>query len=120
MSAEGRAAGEIPWRVSFTWGLGSFGTIAYLNVVTALVLVYLTTVMKIDPGTQSGKILRLRGQGLPVLEGRGRGDQHVRLFVEVPKKLSDRQKELLKEFAELDRKSSGNTSFFDKIVGYFS
>jgi GPH family glycoside/pentoside/hexuronide:cation symporter len=51
MSAEGRAAGEIPWRVSFTWGLGSFGTIAYLNVVTALVLVYLTTVMKIDPGT---------------------------------------------------------------------
>ena len=51
MSVEGRPAGEIPWRVSFTWGLGSFGTIAYLNVVTALVLVYLTTIMKIDPGT---------------------------------------------------------------------
>jgi len=76
--------------------------------------------IKIPAGTQSGKILRLRGQGLPVLDGRGRGDQHVRLFVEVPKKLSERQKELLKEFAELDRKSSGNTSFFDKIVGYFS
>jgi molecular chaperone DnaJ len=76
--------------------------------------------MTIPAGTQSGKILRLRGQGLPVLDGRGRGDQHVRLFVEVPKKLSDRQKELLKEFAELDKKSSGNASFFDKIVGYFS
>jgi molecular chaperone DnaJ len=76
--------------------------------------------MTIPAGTQSGKILRLRGQGLPVLDGRGRGDQHVRLFVEVPKKLSDRQKELLREFAELERKGTGDKSFFDKIVGYFS
>ncbi len=54
MSAEpapAAQAGAIPFRVRFSWGLGSFGTIAYLNVVTALVLVYLTTVMKIDPGT---------------------------------------------------------------------
>ena len=39
----------IPFRVRVSWGLGSFGTITYLNVVTALVMVYLTTVMKIDP-----------------------------------------------------------------------
>lgn len=43
-------AADIPFRVRFAWGLGSLGTIAYLNVVTALVLVYLTTVMKIEPG----------------------------------------------------------------------
>lgn len=76
--------------------------------------------MVIPAGTQSGKVLRLRGQGLPVLEGRGRGDQHVRVFVEVPKKVTERQRELLTEFAELERKSSGNRSFFDKIVSYFS
>jgi molecular chaperone DnaJ len=76
--------------------------------------------MAIPAGTQSGKVLRLRGQGLPVLEGRGRGDQLVRVFVEVPKKLSDRHKELLRELQELERKSSGHKSFFDKIVSYFS
>ncbi|MCY3000690.1 MAG: molecular chaperone DnaJ [Planctomycetota bacterium] len=76
--------------------------------------------MTIPAATQNGKVLRLRGQGLPVLEGRGRGDQLVRLFVDVPKKLSERQKELLREFAELEQKGSGSKSFFDKIVGYFS
>jgi molecular chaperone DnaJ len=76
--------------------------------------------MSIPAGTQSGKVFRLRGQGLPVLEGRGRGDQLVRVFVEVPRKLNERQRELLKEFAELDRKSSGHKSFFEKIVSYFN
>ncbi len=42
--------GDIPLGVRISWGLGSLGTIAYLNVVTALVLVYLTTIMKIEPG----------------------------------------------------------------------
>ena len=76
--------------------------------------------MSIPTGTQSGKVFRLRGQGLPAFEGRGRGDQLVRVFVEVPKKLNDRQKELLREFSELEAESAGNKSFFDKIVGYFS
>jgi molecular chaperone DnaJ len=76
--------------------------------------------MTIPPGTASGKVFRLKGQGLPVLEGRGRGDQLVRVFVEVPKKLSERQRELLKEFAELERKGGGNRSFFEKIVSYFN
>ena len=76
--------------------------------------------MTIPPGTQSGKVFRLRNQGLPQLEGRGRGDQLVRVFIEVPAKLSDRQKELLREFAELEAKSTGNKSFFEKISGLFS
>jgi len=76
--------------------------------------------MSIPAGTQSGKVFRLRGQGLPVLEGSGRGDQLVRAFIEVPKKLSERQRELLREFSELEKKSSGNKSFFDKIVNYFN
>jgi len=76
--------------------------------------------LTIPAGTPNGKVFRLRGQGLPVLEGRGRGDQLVRVFVEVPKKLNERQRELLKEFAELERKSSGHKSFFEKIVSYFN
>jgi molecular chaperone DnaJ len=76
--------------------------------------------MNIPTGTPSGKVFRLRGQGLPAFEGRGRGDQLVRVFVEVPKKLTDRQKELLREFAEIEAKSSGSRSFFEKIVDYFN
>ena len=76
--------------------------------------------LHIPAGTQNGKVFRLRNQGLPHFEGGGRGDQLVRVFIEVPKKLSERQKELLEEFAELERKASGSKSFFDRIVNYFS
>jgi molecular chaperone DnaJ len=76
--------------------------------------------MQIPPGTQIGKVFRLKSHGLPQLEGRGRGDQLVRVFVEVPTKLTDRQKELLREFAEIEQRSSGAKSFFEKIANYFS
>ncbi len=76
--------------------------------------------MSIPAGTQSGKLFRLRGQGLPRLEGRGQGDQLVRVFVEVPKKLTDRQKELLREFAELENERSGKKSFFERILDHFA
>ena len=76
--------------------------------------------MTIPSGTQSGKVFRLRGQGLPLLEGRGRGDQLVRVFVETPRKLTDRQKELLAEFGEIEVEKSGSKSFFEKIVDYFN
>jgi len=76
--------------------------------------------MSVPAGTPSGKVFRLKGQGLPQLEARGRGDQLVRVFIEVPTRLSERQKELLREFAELDNKGSGHKSFFEKITSYFS
>lgn len=76
--------------------------------------------MTIPPGTQSGKVFRLRGQGLPSLEGRRKGDQLVRVFVEIPRKLTDRQKELLKEFSNIEEEKSGSKSFFEKIVDYFN
>jgi molecular chaperone DnaJ len=76
--------------------------------------------MTIPAGTQSGKVFRLRGQGLPLLDGHGRGDQLVRVFIEVPKKLNEKQKELLREFDELERHRSGERSFFEKIVNYFN
>jgi molecular chaperone DnaJ len=75
--------------------------------------------MSIPAGTQSGKVFRLRGQGLPALEGRGRGDQLVRVFIETPLKLTDRQKELLREFDGIEAEKSGSKSFFEKVVDYF-
>lgn len=76
--------------------------------------------MTVPSGTPSGKVFRLRGQGLPHLEGNGRGDQLVRVFVEVPQKLSDRQKELLREFGEIEAQASGKRSFFERVADYFS
>ena len=76
--------------------------------------------MAIPEGTQSGKVFRLRGQGLPQLEGRARGDQLVRVFVQTPKGLTDRQKELLREFDTIDHERGGKKSFFEKLADYFS
>jgi molecular chaperone DnaJ len=55
-------------------------------------------VIEIPAGIQSGKQLRKRGAGMPVLNGRGMGDLVVEVAVETPTKLSARQKELLREF----------------------
>ena len=60
--------------------------------------------LRIPGGTQPGAAIRLRGKGVPHLHGSGRGDHYVRIKVTVPKHLSGRQKDLLKEFME-DQKS---------------
>jgi molecular chaperone DnaJ len=57
--------------------------------------------LKVPAGTQSGKVFRLRGHGIPALNGSGRGDQHVRAVVETPTHLSREQRELLERFAAL-------------------
>lgn len=76
--------------------------------------------MVIPPGTQSGKVFRLRGQGLPAMQSSGMGDQLVRVFIEVPSKVTARQRELLEEFSAIEDEKSGNKSFFEKIAGYFN
>ena len=77
--------------------------------------------MSIPGGTQSGEILRLRGQGFPSLHGHRPGDQLVKVVVEVPKKLSAEQEELLRRLAELDEKEVGSRrhSFFERLKNYF-
>jgi molecular chaperone DnaJ len=64
--------------------------------------------VKIKPGTQSGEIIRLRGDGVPNLRGYGRGDLLIDIQVKTPVNLNKRQKELLREFAEIEngKKSS--------------
>lgn len=55
---------------------------------------------KVEAGTQPGTTLRLRGRGVPSLNGRGRGDQFVTIRVEVPRSMNEAQKEALRKFAE--------------------
>jgi molecular chaperone DnaJ len=52
-------------------------------------------------GTQSGRVFRLRGRGVPHVEGRGRGDLLVRVLVDTPTDLSREEEELLRRFAEV-------------------
>lgn len=78
--------------------------------------------VKINKGTQSGQIYRLRGQGFPSMRGYGDGDEIVQIIVEIPKKLSRRQEELYRELAELDdtNVSSRRKGVMDTIKNYFS
>ena len=75
----------------------------------------------VGAGTQPGEIVRLRGQGMPDPHGGSRGDLHVQFHVEVPKKLSKKQEELLRQLAELDDKqvSAHRKSFFDSVKEFF-
>jgi len=80
------------------------------------------TTLRVPAGTRSGEVLTLRGKGVPRLNGRGRGDEHVVIIIEVPKKLNARQKELLRELAALEDKhvSPERKSFLDKLKDFFT
>ena len=77
--------------------------------------------MKVPEGTQPGKVLRLKGKGIPSLRGGGRGDQLVRIKVVVPTKLSDKQKDALRKFADIskDNINPEEKSFMDKVKDFF-
>jgi molecular chaperone DnaJ len=62
-----------------------------------------TTMLKIPPGTQSGRSFRLKGMGVPVVHSSARGDQHVIVKVVTPTNLNAEQKRLLEEFARLEK-----------------
>ncbi|WZL74624.1 molecular chaperone DnaJ [Clostridiaceae bacterium 35-E11] len=76
---------------------------------------------KIPEGTQSGTIFRIKGKGIPNLRGYGRGDHYVKVIVEIPKKLNEKQKELLKKFAEVmgEDVHEQRKTFFGKVKDAF-
>ncbi len=76
----------------------------------------------IPEGTQTGKLLRIKGAGVPNVHGQGKGDLLVKVVVETPVGLSDKQKELLKAFADLEgpHNSPRKRGFLDKLKGFFS
>ncbi|MBR4152371.1 MAG: molecular chaperone DnaJ [Selenomonadaceae bacterium] len=78
--------------------------------------------LMIPEGTQSGQVLKIRGKGIPVLRGEGRGDEYVKIKVLTPQNLSSRQKKLLREFEDGGSDSKNNPekkSFFDKLKDLF-
>lgn len=78
--------------------------------------------VKVPAGTQTGKLFRLRGKGVPDLRGHHAGDLNIRLIVEVPTKLNSEQKKKLEEFAELcnDETHPDSKSFFEKAKEFFT
>jgi len=76
--------------------------------------------LRIPRGTQSGRIFRLNGQGMPSLDGRSRGAQLVRVFIETPRHLTREQEELLRRFAETEdiNVTPKRKTFFDKVKRY--
>lgn len=77
-----------------------------------------TVEYEIPEGTQSETVFRLRGKGVPEIHGRGRGDLFVKIKVEVPRNLTSRQKEILKEFDE-DKNYKQRKSFMEKAKEFF-
>ncbi|HAC89603.1 MAG TPA: molecular chaperone DnaJ [Planctomycetaceae bacterium] len=77
--------------------------------------------ISIPAGTQSGEIFRLRGQGMPDPRSRARGDLLVHTFVEIPKKVSGQQEELLRKLAAMDDEhvTPHRQTFLDRVLQYF-
>jgi molecular chaperone DnaJ len=77
--------------------------------------------LEIKRGTQPGDVVRVRGMGMPEIRGRGLGDLHVHVEVEVPKTLTSKEEQLLREFAAEEQKavSSRRSSFFARLAEYF-
>jgi molecular chaperone DnaJ len=79
--------------------------------------------VKIDPGTQSGRVLRLKGKGIPDVNGYGRGDLLVSVQVWTPKHLSSEEKKLMEKLRESEnfkpKPGSKDKGFFDRMKEYF-
>jgi DnaJ-class molecular chaperone with C-terminal Zn finger domain len=78
--------------------------------------------IKIPAGTQSGKQFRLKGKGMTILRSSGRGDMYVQVNLETPVNLNKRQKELLKEFGDLEEESHSSPlceGFFSRIKNWW-
>jgi molecular chaperone DnaJ len=95
----------------------SFTTAALGGEITIPGLDGVKHVIAIPEGIQSGKQLRQRGAGMPVLQGRGKGDLVVQIDVETPSKLSAKQKEILREFRETEtgEECPQSRGFFDRV-----
>ena len=75
----------------------------------------------VPEGTQPGTTFRLRNKGIQYVNNRGRGDQYVRVTIEVPTNLSGKQKDMLRDFDSTtgDKNYAKRKNFFDKIKDAF-
>jgi len=93
---------------------------AALGATITVPLIDGTEELKIPEGTQTGSHFTLRGQGVPYVRGRGKGDLHVIVQVDVPRKLTSEQRELLKQLAATmgDKDDHENKGLFGKLFGH--
>ena len=79
--------------------------------------------IKVPPGTQSGKIFRLRGKGLPSVQAHGTGDQLIHVSIWTPKKLSDAERQILEQMRDAENfkphPGKGDKGFFERMKDYF-
>jgi molecular chaperone DnaJ len=78
--------------------------------------------LKIPAGTQSDSVFRLRGKGIYKIGTQQRGDQYIKIIVEIPKKMDDKQRNILLEYAKLsgeDLEKLGEKGIFTKIKNVF-
>ena len=75
----------------------------------------------IPPGTQAGKLFRLKSEGIKNVHGHGKGDMIIVINVETPINLSQKQKDLLKEFQDIEtpENSPKRKTFLDKVKSFF-
>ncbi|HXF42918.1 MAG TPA: molecular chaperone DnaJ, partial [Pyrinomonadaceae bacterium] len=76
--------------------------------------------LKVPAGTQTGSVFRLKGKGLPKLEGRGNGDLFVAVTVVTPKHLSKEQRKLFEQLAKIEDRDFEDESFLDKVRNIFN
>jgi molecular chaperone DnaJ len=78
--------------------------------------------LTVPAGTQSGEVFRVRGRGLPDVRGGSVGDLHVQTYIEVPKKITARQEQLLRELAAVEETevSPHRKSFLERLKEYFT
>lgn len=75
--------------------------------------------LKIPAGTQSGSVFRVKGKGMPILGGRGRGDLFVAAQVVTPKKLTREQRTLFEQLAEVENEEAGDEGLLGKVRSIF-
>ena len=109
---------DIMCEVPITFATATLGGVIEVPTISG------KTKLKIPEGTSNGTVLRMRGKGIPSLRGGKRGDQHIKIYVEIPQKLSKQQKEKLQEFndgCEIDPKHHPmKTSFMEKTKRFFN
>ena len=96
-----REGDDIIWRVPIPFTIAALGGNIEVPTLDG------TKRIQVPKGTQPGEIFRLRGEGIPHLHGRGRGDHIIQTTIEVPQKITKRQEELLEEFAALEGEKKG-------------
>ncbi|MBT3463910.1 molecular chaperone DnaJ [archaeon] len=109
-----REGDDIYIEVPISYTQAALGDVIEVRTLTG------TAKLKVPPGTQTNTIMQIKGKGIKHLNYHGRGAQNIRLIVQVPTKLSKKQKKLLEDFAkESGDDSEPNKSFFEKLKDKF-